>query len=84
MTIQLGDKVRDKHSGFTGTAVARTEFINGCIQINVLPKCDKQNTIPEELSIDEGCLEVISTKKKTIKKTKNGGPMHKGFKMRGY
>jgi len=41
--IELGDKVRCIHTGFIGIAVARTEFINGCIQFNVLPKGDKNN-----------------------------------------
>jgi hypothetical protein len=30
--IKLGDYVRDKLTGFKGVAVARTEFVNGCVQ----------------------------------------------------
>lgn len=82
--IKLGDKVRCKITGFTGTAVAKTKFINGCIQWNVLPKGDKKNKMPEDISIDEQSLEVIKIKKKPVKKRESGGPMHKGFKLRGY
>jgi len=90
MTIHLGDKVRDKVTGFTGIAVAKTEFINGCIQFNVAPKCEKSNKQIEELSFDENFLEVIKKNEITRRITPhtkvqtNGGPTHKGFKMRGY
>ena len=82
--IKLGDKVRCKLTGFTGTAVAKTKFINGCTQWNVLPKGDTNNKMPEEMAIDEQSLEVVPAKKKKIKKTNYGGPMHKGIKLRGY
>lgn len=82
--IKLGDKVRCKITGFTGTAVAKTEFINGCIQWNVLPKGDKNNKMPEDMSIDEQSLEVVPVKKKKITKKENGGPTTRGLKLRGY
>jgi len=82
--IKLGDKVRDIHTGFVGTAMARTEFINGCVQYNVIPKADKINKMPEEMSIDESCLEIIKPLRKEIKKGNNGGPMRKAFRQRGY
>lgn len=83
--IKLGDKVRDTITGFTGIAVARTEFINGCIQWNILPKGDKINKMPEDMSIDEQALEVVKVKKKKkIKKSTNGGPIRKAIKQRGF
>ena len=88
--IQLGDKVRCKITGFEGTAVAKTEFINGCVQWGVLPrmkkasKSFKEGLMPEEVEIDEQSLEIISVKKKEIKKTENGGPMTRGLKLRGF
>lgn len=84
--IKLGDKVKDKITGFTGIAVAKTEFLNGCIQWNVLPKGDKNNKMPEDMSIDQQTLEIIKPKKKKkeIKKRNNGGPTRKGFIQRGF
>ena len=35
--IRLGDKVKDSITGFTGVAVSRCEYLNGCIQIEVKP-----------------------------------------------
>lgn len=83
--VKLGDKVKCKITGFIGTAVAKTEYINGCIQFQVLPKCGKDGKMQEELSLDEQCLEVILVKKKKkIKKENNGGPIRLGLKMRGF
>ena len=83
--IKLGETVRCIHTGFKGVAVARTEYINGCIQYSVLPKCDKDGKMPEELSLDIQSLEVIPSKKKKKSKRKSyGGPMNKGLKQRGF
>ncbi len=82
--IKLGDKVRCTLSGFVGIAVAKTEFINGCIQWSVLPKVDKGNKPVEEVGIDEKSLEVVIPPKKLIKKERTGGPMTRGLKQRGY
>lgn len=62
--IKLGDKVRDKITGYTGIAVARTEFINGCIQYTVARKLKNGQDLNPigEPSIDEMCLEVIQEK----------------------
>jgi len=81
--IKLGDKVRCKHTGFTGIATAKTEFINGCIQILVAPKWDGKSSTLEEMGIDSQSLEVVKKKKKP-KVRRNGGPMTKGIKMRGF
>ena len=83
--IKLGDKVKCKVTGFIGIATAKTEFLNGCIQYEVIPKVDKNNKIPDPQAIDEQSLEVITPKKKkVIKKTENGGAMRTPFKQRGY
>ncbi len=68
--IQLGDKVRCRLTGFTGIAVAKTEFINGCVQWSILTKVDKSNKMPEEVGVDEQSLEIITPKKRATKKKK--------------
>ncbi len=87
--IELGDKVRCKYTKFVGVAVARTEFINGCIQYTVVPKVEKDNKYClEEISIDEGALEVITPSKKPKKKiekfSRSGGASRSAPKFRGY
>ena len=85
--IKLGDKVRCKVTGFIGVAVARTEFLNGCIQYSIAPKWDKKSSvIPEDVGIDEQSLEVIGLKKKkkSPKKEENGGKTRESIKMHGF
>lgn len=96
--IKLGDKVRDKVSGYTGIAVARCEFINGCIQYTVARKLKPgQSLDPQgEPSFDETILEVVKRKVIISKEYEkededdedeeelNGGPVTFNKGMRGY
>jgi len=82
--IKLGDKVKDKITGFIGIAVCRSEFLNGCVQWSIAPKVSKDNKILEEIGIDEQSLEVINPKRKLIKKQENGGPITRGRFQRGF
>jgi len=83
--IILGDKVRDKVTGYEGIATSRTEFLNGCFQIEITPKMKKGNNLKIEdmtgMAIDEQQLERINcginTPKKKVIKTDTGGPMRK-------
>ena len=81
--IKLGDKVKDKVSGYEGIATSRTEFLNGCFQIEVTSRLKKGEKITVDslagVAIDQQQLEKIgdglNTPKKKVKKTHNGGPM---------
>ncbi len=85
MKIELGKEVRCKITGFKGIVVARTEFINGCVQYNVSPKWEKgKNPAEQEVSIDESSLELVEKPKKKIKKNETGGKMTRGLKFRGH
>jgi len=71
--IHLGDKVKCRYTGYQGIVVARTEFINGCIQMSVAQKYDKKSPEgSEEMPIDEASLIILDTKlrKKTKQKIK--------------
>lgn len=39
--VELGQKVKDRVTGFNGIAIARVEYLNGCVQILVRPKMVK-------------------------------------------
>jgi len=82
--IKLGNQVRCKITGFKGTAVAKTEFLNGCIQYTLVGKVGKDNKVPEEMMMDIESLEKIPIKRKKIKKSNTGGPTRLGIKQRGY
>lgn len=82
MEIQLGDKVKCKYTGFTGIAVAKTEFINGCIQFNIASKWDGKASMIDEVAIDEHSLEIVKPIKR--EKINGGGPNRVATKQRGY
>lgn len=91
--IELGDKVKCIHTGFEGIAVARTKFINGCIQYSVAQKHKKGAECIEDMGIDAGSLKVIESRhleqkpliKKTVKTKKPlGGKSRIGMKFRGF
>jgi len=64
--IRLGDKVKDKYTGFSGIVMAKTEYINGCVQYLVCEKYDKKKASVEmptmEMSIDSQSLELVDKK----------------------
>jgi len=68
--MKLGDKVRDKITGFTGIAIARCDYLYGCISIEVMSE-KLLNGKPVSIWVDDVQLDVLSDKpeiKKTSKK----------------
>jgi len=41
MMIKLGKKVKDVVTGLTGIATGKAEYLNGCVQIFIEPKLNK-------------------------------------------
>ena len=71
--VQLGNKVRDKISGFTGTVVAVTEWIAGCKRITVCANKLKDGKPIANQCFDEPMLEVIKPKTSKKRKKPTGG-----------
>lgn len=68
--IVLGDKVKDNITGFEGIAIAKCEYLNGCISIEVKPtKLDEDGEMLKAQWIDEQRLTVRS-------KATTGGPQN--------
>ena len=59
MKIKLGNKVRDKVTGFEGIATARIEYINKCVQFCVKPKVKEDGKMPDGEYIDVDELEIV-------------------------
>jgi hypothetical protein len=82
MAIELGDKVKDTVTGYTGIAVARTRWLHGCDRIAVQPQeLDKDNKVQEPQTFDEKQLDlvkpgVVRTETEASLKKKNGGPQN--------
>jgi hypothetical protein len=74
MTIELGDKVKDKVSGFNGVVVSKTKYLNGCCRVGVKPQSlEKGSTIDEEW-FDVGQLEIVDKKAVSVVPKDTGGP----------
>lgn len=57
--ISLGDRVKDKVSGFQGVAVARHTYLAGCDRISIQPPVDKDGKLPDSMTFDEPHLELV-------------------------
>lgn len=71
--IELGQKVKDKVTGFIGITTAKIEFLNGCVQFCVVPKRKpKDEKYPESSYIDVEQLDIVNSK--PIKLNERGEP----------
>lgn len=71
--VKLGDEVKDEVSGFQGIAVARTEYLNGCVQFEVQPKVNEKMELPDSCFIDEQQLQIIEKNNKEDPEEAGGG-----------
>ncbi|KKN56876.1 hypothetical protein LCGC14_0568010 [marine sediment metagenome] len=73
--IELGMMVKEGITGFTGTAVARSEWLWGCVSIAVLSGEHKDGKPVDEQWFDEGRLsEVPGTVAQEVAEEVTGGP----------
>jgi hypothetical protein len=72
--VNLGDRAKDKISGFSGIVVARTEWLNGCVRITLQPEYLKEGKIIENQSFDIEQIEVTQPEAFFVQKRPTGGP----------
>jgi hypothetical protein len=72
--VNLGDIVKDPITGYEGTAIGRTEWLNGCARITVqMPGVKPDGGLYDSQAFDEPQLEVVkSVKTKNADETKGG------------
>lgn len=73
--FKLGTRLICKVTGFTGIAVSRLEYVNGCIQYGLKQKMDTkpEAKYPENIYIDEEQLDYVDEGIHIVKK-EGGGP----------
>ncbi len=73
--IALGQKAKDKISGFTGTITGHSEYITGCDQYCIAPESES-NKLESSQWFDEGRIQVIGEGINPLDLIvkKNGGP----------
>ena len=71
----LGKQVEDLVSGFKGIAASKIEYMNGCVQYSIQPKCKEDGTFVDSKWFDEEQVKLVSNKV-VVKKKKctTGGP----------
>ena len=74
MKFKLGQEAKDKITGFQGLITGHADYLTGCDQYILQPKCEKNGIYPDATWFDEGRLELIGEgmKKKEVKAEKNG------------
>lgn len=58
-SIDLGARVKDKVSGFTGIVTSRYDCLTGCNRYAVQGQCGADGKMPEAIWFDEHILEVL-------------------------
>lgn len=58
-SINLGDRVRDKITGFEGVVTARTEWLYGCVRVTVQPEKMKDGKTLESQNFDEPQMKIL-------------------------
>lgn len=75
--IELGQKAKDKITGFEGILTARFQYITGCDQYQISPiGMDKDNKLKDLYSFDEGRIKILGPgiTEKEVQTEKKGGP----------
>ncbi len=70
--LKFGNEVKDKITGFKGIIIGKVEYITGCDQYLIQPKCKKDGIKPEAVWFDVDRLQVVSKKAITYGSKKNG------------
>lgn len=75
MNVKLGDKARDRVTGFEGICVARTEWLNGCWRLTLQSdKLDKDNKPQPSETFDAPQLELVTAAVVPTGSRDTGGP----------
>jgi hypothetical protein len=69
--FEFGVLVRDTVTGWEGKVTGRYEFINGCIRYGLETIKDGKH---DEMSFDEGRLELVEAKDSPVTMKRTGGP----------
>lgn len=75
MKINLGDRVRDRISGFEGIVSAKSEYLNGCVRILVDPESlEDSGKLIKGAWFDDVQIELVEKSVLEIEGRPNGGP----------
>jgi len=73
MKFELGKKVKDEITGFTGTITGYVQYLTGCDQYLIAPKVDKEGKPIEGRWYDENRIKEVKAVKVMIDTSKSNG-----------
>lgn len=72
---KLGDRARDRVTGYTGIVVAETKWLNGCVRLSIQPEeLDKDGKVRDSTTFDIEQLDIVAARAEPVKEQR-GGPM---------
>lgn len=73
--MKLGDKVRDKVTGYEGIAIGKTEWLNGCTRWTVQSQTLHEGKPIDSFCFDEPQLEIVEVEPVKAGPKTTGGPI---------
>ena len=61
--IKLGDEVQDMVTGFSGIAISKHIYLQGCTRVTIQPPIDEEGKLPKVETFDEPQLIVLNVQK---------------------
>jgi hypothetical protein len=74
MGIQLGDRARDRITGFTGIVIGKTEWLNKCSRFGLQAEKLDGGKVVDAQWFDSEQVELVKAGVIVINKLKTGGP----------
>lgn len=68
----LGDRAKDKVTGYTGIVVAKTHWLNGCVRVNIQSEALKDGKPLDAEGFDSEQVEVIAKGVHPVKPPREG------------
>lgn len=74
MTINIGDRVKDKITGLTGIVVSRHDYLHGCARFCIQPEILHEGKPVEQSTFDELQLDLVEAGVIQVGGRDKGGP----------
>lgn len=78
--MDVGQVLKDKITGFTGVAVAKTEWLNGCVRMTLQPREMREGKPIDSQTFDVEQLEIVEPAEKIsfLRRITGGGMLKTG------
>ena len=74
MSVLLGQKARDRITGFTGVITGHVAYISGCNQVLLVPQVGKDGKLVDSQWFDEQRVEILKALRINLDNSRTPGP----------